>query len=54
MRISYVENEELAKKVGNAVEERFPEAEILIYPARGLCSYYAERGGVLVGVECSL
>lgn len=54
VRISYVENEELAKKVGNAVEERFPEAEILIYPARGLCSYYAERGGVLVGVECSL
>lgn len=52
VRISHVENADLAEKVEDAVKERFPEAEILIYPARGLCSYYAERGGILVGVEC--
>ena len=54
VRISHVENPELAEKLRIALMERFPEAEILIYKARGLCSYYAERGGILVGVECSL
>ncbi len=54
VRISHVENLELAEKLRIALMERFPEAEILIYKARGLCSYYAERGGILVGVECSL
>lgn len=53
VRISHVENPELAEKLRIALMERFPEAEILIYKARGLCSYYAERGGILVGVECS-
>lgn len=54
VRISHVENPELAEKLRIALMERFPEAEILTYKARGLCSYYAERGGILVGVECSL
>lgn len=54
VRISHVENVELAGKIKDAVKARFPEAEILIYPARGLCSYYAERGGILMGVECEL
>lgn len=33
------------------LKELWPQADILIYPARGLCSYYAERGGILLGAE---
>ena len=29
----------------------FPEAEVRIEPTRGLCSFYAERGGLIIGFE---
>lgn len=51
LRISHVENEPLAEKLAAAVREHFPGADIEIYPAGGLCSYYAERAGILVGCE---
>lgn len=53
IRINHVENPTLAEKLRDAILEKYPNAEIMIYEARGLCSYYAERGGVLVGVECN-
>ncbi len=52
MAISYVENLELAQAVKEAILKEFPGADISVYPARGLCSYYAERGGLLLGCEC--
>ena len=54
IRISQVDNLSLAEKIRDLILERFPQAEILVYEARGLCSYYAESGGVLVGVEGNL
>ncbi len=33
------------------IKERFPNAFVTIYPCRGLCSFYAEEGGMLVGFE---
>ena len=33
------------------IRERFPEACVMVYPCRGLCSFYAEEGGMLVGFE---
>lgn len=50
--ICHVENPSFAEEVKNAILERFPKAGILVYPTRGLCGYYAERGGLLVGCEC--
>lgn len=52
VRISHVDCKELAQKFKAAVLERFPNADVLAYEARGLCSYYAETGGMLVGCEC--
>lgn len=54
LAISYVESLELAQSVKEAVLKEFPDADISLYPARGLCSYYAERGGLLLGCECDL
>ncbi len=52
LAISYVESLEFAQSIKDAILAEFPNADISLYPARGLCSYYAERGGLLLGCEC--
>lgn len=52
VRISHVACRELAQTLKAAILERYPGADVLAYEARGLCSYYAEAGGMLVGCEC--
>lgn len=49
--IAHVENEALAQKLADLIKEQFKNAEIAIYPANGLISYYAEAGGVLLACE---
>ena len=51
VRIHHAENPEAAGALAASLRERFPEADIEILPCAGLCSYYAERGGVIVGFE---
>lgn len=51
VRISHVGNEEAALTLRDALTEQYPQAEIQVYGARGLCSFYAEKGGLLVGFE---
>ena len=53
LRISHCENHPLAEKLSGLVRADFPEASIELYPARALCSFYAERGGIIVGFEIS-
>ncbi|MBE5938362.1 MAG: DegV family protein [Lachnospiraceae bacterium] len=50
--ISHVENEPLANSLADLIRTEFPQAQIKVYPTRGLCSFYAERGGFLIGCEC--
>ena len=38
--------------VSKAIKEIYAGAQIVIYETRGLCSYYAEKGGVLLACEC--
>lgn len=51
-RISHVENEPLAQKVIDLIKEKFADADAYAYPAKALCSYYAERNGIIIGFEC--
>ena len=51
VRISHAENPEAAVAIERALRERYPLADIRTRPCGGLCSYYAERGGVIVGFE---
>ena len=51
VRIHHAENPETAGALAAALRDRFPWTEIEIRPCTGLCSYYAERGGVIVGFE---
>lgn len=52
VRISHVSCGELAQTFKAAILEGYPGADVLAYEARGLCSYYAEAGGMLIGCEC--
>ena len=51
LRISYNENEKAARTLCDMVHEKYPEADVEFYPARALCSFYAERGGIILGFE---
>ncbi|MBO5409439.1 MAG: DegV family protein [Clostridia bacterium] len=51
VRIAHCQNETLAETLKNILKERLPKVETKIIKCRGLCSYYAEKGGLLVGFE---
>ncbi len=41
----------VAKQLSERIRETFPQADIKILPTSGLCSFYAEDGGLLMGYE---
>ncbi len=49
--ISHCQNEAGAEKLKELIKQECPQATIEIFECRGLCSFYAEIGGVLVGYE---
>ncbi len=51
IRISHIENPELANALCEQVRAAYPQADILVYPGRGLCSYYGERGAIFMGLD---
>lgn len=51
LRICHVENEGLARNISDIVKKSYPNADVLYYKAGGLCSYYAERGGIILALE---
>ncbi len=51
VRISHCENEAGALRLKELIREAYPQAQTELFECRGLCSFYAEKGGVLVGFE---
>lgn len=51
VRIAYCHNEESAKLLQKLICGEFPDCDLQISDCAGLCSFYAERGGVLLGFE---
>ena len=51
VRIAHTLNAKFAEELSARLKERFPACDIKIRKNRGLCSYYAEEGGVLIGYE---
>jgi len=49
--ISHCLNLPAALKLKEMLQVTFPQSAVEIHECRGLCSYYAERGGLLVGFE---
>lgn len=49
--ISHCKNLAAASQLKEKIEALMPTVEVAISKCRGLCSYYAEKGGLLVGFE---
>ncbi len=49
--IAHCFNESGANELKQLILDKFHDAEIKIYKTKGLCSFYAEKGGLLVGYE---
>ncbi len=49
--IGHCQNEEAAEKVKDIITKTFENVQIEIHKFRGLCSFYAEKGGLLIGFE---
>ena len=51
VRIAHCMNQSAAEQLAEMIRNVMPETEPTIRPCRGLCCYYAEKGGLLVGFE---
>ena len=52
IRICHVENLDLAKLIEDKLRMIYGKIDLQIIPARALCGYYAEQGGIILGCEC--
>ena len=51
VKIHHAVNEKAANALSELILSEFPEADVRLGTTRGLCSFYAEMGGLLVGYE---
>lgn len=49
--MDHVDNEAGCQEIAAAITAKWPEAEIMIIPCGGLCSYYAEAKGIIIGYD---
>lgn len=47
--LDHVENEPGAQALVDRIRQEWPDAEVRILPCGGLCSYYAENKGLIIG-----
>ena len=51
VRIAHCFNETAAKQLKELIQKEFTKVRVELHRCRGLCSFYAERGGMLIGFE---
>ena len=51
LRIAHCQNLDFAESIKYILYKEFGKIDVEIYECRGLCSFYAEKGGVLIGFE---
>ena len=51
VRIDHCLNPEGAKSLAEKILSEFPDCDLKIGENKGLCSFYAEKGGMLIGFE---
>ena len=44
-------NENICKKIEEKLKDKFSDIEFIIVPTSGICSFYGEEGGMLLGYE---
>lgn len=51
VRIDHCMNLELAERLREILQAEYPDADVQIGECKALCSFYAEKGGLLLGFE---
>lgn len=51
VNITHCLNENAANELRDLISQEIPDAKVNIRPCGGLCSFYAEKGGLLIGYE---
>lgn len=51
VRIHHCRNLEEAEQLSALIVSKYPRASVVVQRTRGLCSFYAENGGLLIGFE---
>ncbi len=51
VRIGHIRNESAAHILKDMILSEFSNTDVEIYRSRGLCSFYAERSGLMIGFE---
>ena len=51
VRLDHCQNPDAAKALKDMILEKYPYCDIQIGQCRGLCSFYAEQGGLMLGFE---
>ena len=51
IRIAHCFNEDGALKIATEIRKKYEDSDVKIYSTRGLCSFSAEKGGLLVAFE---
>ncbi len=51
VRLAHCFNPGIAKALSDLIRRSYPDADIRIIPCGALCSFYAERGGLMIGYE---
>lgn len=54
VRIAHCLNPEGGEGLRRLIHGEFPQADVSLEPCTGLCSYYAEQGGLMIGYEDAL
>ncbi len=49
--ITHANNEKACQQLSDKIKEKYPQADITFIKASGLCSFYGEDGGILLGYE---
>lgn len=49
--IDHCDNVAAAEQLKTLIGQEYPDAEVVIGPTYGLCSFYAEEGGLMIGFE---
>lgn len=51
VRIDHCLNLPAAQKLKELIEAEFPKGKVQVNPCTGLCSFYADKGGLIIGYE---
>ena len=49
--ITHRNNTNICEKIEEKLKEKFENIEFIVVPASGICSFYGEEGGILLGYE---